>query len=58
VNVVSCSGNAANYAALQKTVHQLGAIRGVSDLNVPTRGKAPIQFTLDFHLNVGGPNEN
>jgi hypothetical protein len=53
-SVVSCSGNAASYAALQKTVHQLGAINGVSDLNVPTRGKAPIQFTFDFHLNGGG----
>jgi hypothetical protein len=58
VNVVSCSGNAANYAALQKTVHQLGMINGVSDLNVPTRGKAPIQYTFDFHLNGGGINEN
>ncbi len=58
VNVVSCSGNAANYAALQKTVHQLGAIAGVSDLNVPTRGKTPIQFTFDFHLSGGGLHEN
>jgi hypothetical protein len=53
-NAVSCSGNAATYAALQKTVHQLGSVNGVSDLNVPTRGKAPIQFTLDFRLNGGG----
>ncbi len=58
VNLVSCSGNAANYAALQRTVHQLGAINGISELNVPTRGKAPIQFTFDFHLNGGGLNEN
>lgn len=53
-SAVSCSGNATTYAALQKTVHQLGAVNGLSDLNVPTRGKAPIQFTLDFHLNSGG----
>lgn len=53
-NVVSCSGNAQNYAALQRTVHQLGAMSGVSDLNVPTRGKSPIQFSLDFRLKRGG----
>lgn len=53
-NAISCSGNASSYAALQNTVHQLGEIDGVSDLNVPTRGKSPIQFTLDFHLNAGG----
>ena len=58
VSVVSCSGNAANYSALQRTVHQLGAIPGVAELNVPTRGKTPIQFTFDFHLNGGGLNEN
>jgi hypothetical protein len=58
VSVVSCSGNAASYSALQRTVHQLGAIQGVTDLNVPTRGKTPIQFTFDFHLNSGGMNEN
>jgi hypothetical protein len=49
-SAVSCSGNANGYAALQKTVHQLGEIDGVSDLNVPTRGKAPVQFSLDFHI--------
>jgi hypothetical protein len=54
LNSVSCSGNAANYAALQKTVHQLGTLSGVSDLNVPTRGTEPIQFTFDFHLSGGG----
>jgi hypothetical protein len=58
VSVVSCSGNAASYSALQRTVHQLGAIQGVTELNVPTRGKTPIQFTFDFHLNGGGMNEN
>lgn len=58
VSVVSCSGNAANYSALQRTVHQLGALRGITELNVPTRGKTPIQFTFDFHLNSGGLNEH
>jgi hypothetical protein len=58
VSVVSCSGNAASYSALQRTVHQLGVIQGVTELNVPTRGKTPIQFTFDFHLNGGGMNEN
>jgi hypothetical protein len=57
VSVVSCSGSAANYSAWIKTVHQVGAIGGVSDLVPQTRGKSPMQFTLDFHLN-GGAHEN
>jgi len=57
-NAISCSGNAGSYAALQKLVHQLGSLSGVSDLNVPTRGKTPIQFTLDFQLRGGAANEN
>jgi hypothetical protein len=56
LNTVSCSGNANNYSALIRTVHQLGTNTGVSDLNVQTRGKAPMQFTFDFHLS-GGTHE-
>lgn len=54
VSVVSCSGSAANYSAWIKTVHQVGAIGGVSDIVPQTRGKSPMQFTLDFHLSGGG----
>ena len=54
VSVVTCSGTAANYAAWIKTVHQIGAVDGVSDLVPQTRGKSPMQFTLDFHLKGGG----
>jgi hypothetical protein len=63
MNTVSCAGNAANYTVLNNTVKQLGATNGpakdlgVKDLNVQTRGKSPMQFTLDFHLR-GGPGEN
>jgi hypothetical protein len=57
VSVVSCTGNAANYAAWIKTVHQVGAIQGVSNLVPLTRGKSPMQFTLEFHLK-GGVREN
>jgi hypothetical protein len=57
VSVVTCSGTAANYAAWIRTVQQVGAINGVSALVPQTRGKSPMQFTLDLHLK-GGPREN
>jgi hypothetical protein len=58
-NVVSCSGNARNNAALLRMLTQLRARDGVKDLKVEQiRGKAPIQFTFEFHWNQGGGNEN
>ncbi|MBC8094385.1 MAG: hypothetical protein H7Y43_01105, partial [Akkermansiaceae bacterium] len=42
MNTVTCSGQAANYAALIRTVHHLGTNSGVSDLVPQTRGKSPI----------------
>jgi hypothetical protein len=57
MKTVSCSGNADSYSALIRTVHQLGTNSGVSDLVPQTRGKAPIQFTFEYHVN-GGPNES
>ncbi|MFO1475616.1 MAG: hypothetical protein U1F98_03065 [Verrucomicrobiota bacterium] len=51
---VTCSGNAASYAAWIKTVHQVGEIPGITDLSQQTRGKSPMQFTLEFHMNTGG----
>jgi hypothetical protein len=56
MNTVTCSGNADSYAALIRTVHQLGTNNGVSDLVPQTRGKSPIQFSFEYHVN-GGPSE-
>jgi hypothetical protein len=58
-NVVSCSGTARDNAALLRTLSQLRAMDGVKDLKVEQiRGKAPMQFTFEFHWNKGGGNEN
>jgi hypothetical protein len=51
MKTISCSGNADNYSALIRTVHQLGTNSGVSDLVPQTRGKSPIQFTFEYHVN-------
>jgi len=56
MNSVICSGNAANYAALLRTVHDLGTNSGVSALTPQMRGKSPIQFSFEYRVN-GGPNE-
>ena len=58
VNTVSCSGTAENYAALLRTVQALGTNAGVRELSVQTRGKAPMQFTLNFQRNPRGANES
>ena len=58
-NVVNCSGTANDNTALLRTLSQLRAANGVSDLKVDQiRGKSPMQFTFDFHWNPGGGNEN
>jgi len=58
-NVVSCSGNARDNAAFLRMYNQLRAMDGVKDLKVEQiRGKAPMQFTFEFHWNKGGGNEN
>jgi len=58
-NVVNCSGTARDNAALLRMLSQLRAADGVTDLKVDQiRGKAPMQFTFDFHWNQGGGNEN
>jgi len=57
--VVNCSGTASDNAALLRTLSQLRAANGVTDLKVDQiRGKSPMQFTFDFHWNQGGGNEN
>ena len=57
--VVSCSGNARDNAALLRMLTKLQAADNITDLKMgPMRGKAPMQFTFDFHWNNGGGNEN
>jgi hypothetical protein len=66
MNTVSCSGTADNYNALLRTMQALGntnavgsnTISGVYNLSVQTRGKAPMQFTLNFQRRPGGANES
>ena len=56
---VNCSGTARDNAALLRTLSQLRAAEGVTDLKVDQiRGKSPIQFTFDFHWGKGGGNED
>jgi hypothetical protein len=58
-NQVNCSGTARDNAALLRTLSQLRAADGVTDLKVDQiRGKSPIQFTFDFHWGRGGGNED
>ncbi len=58
-NAVNCSGTARDNAALLRTLSQLRAAGGVTDLKVDQiRGKSPIQFTFDFHWGKGGGNED
>ena len=53
MNAVSCAGNAQNYGAVAKTIHDLGTVKGVTNFNYQIRGKSPMQFTLDYHLEGG-----
>jgi len=59
MNTVTCTGVARDNAALLKTLSQLRAANGVSDLKVDQiRGKSPMQFTFDFHWTEGGRHED
>jgi len=59
MNTVTCTGVARDNAALLKTLSQLRAANGVSDLKVDQiRGKSPLQFTFDFHWTEGGRHED
>lgn len=53
LNVVTCSGTAHDAQGLLKTLEQLRAVPGVSDVNRGmTRGQSPsLQFTFSFHWN-------
>lgn len=58
-NVVTCSGVASDNTALLRTLNQLRAAPGVSDIKVDQiRGKSPMQFSFVFHWGKGGGNEN
>jgi hypothetical protein len=59
LSAVSCSGVASDNRALLKTLEKLRDSGGVSDLKVvQIRGKAPMQFTFDYHWTLGGSHEN
>ena len=52
---VSCSGTARDNAALLGMLTRLRGADGIADLKVDQiRGKAPMQFTFDFHWKNGG----
>lgn len=54
-NLVTCSGNARDNAALLRTLNQLRTADGINDLKVEQiRGNSPIQFVFDFRWNGGG----
>jgi hypothetical protein len=54
-NEVTCTGTAQSQAALLKTIRQLSSAEGVTKLTLQSvRGKAPMQFTFDFHFGNGG----
>ena len=56
---VSCSGNARDNSALLAMQARLRTMAGITDLHFSqVRGKAPIQFTFDFHYGNGGGHEN
>ena len=59
LNTITCSGTARDNQALLKTLGQLRAAGNVADLKVnQIRGKAPMQFTFDFHWVEGGAHAN
>ena len=55
---VTCTGVARDNSSLLRTLERLQAGTHVSDLRVSQiRGRAPMQFTFDFHWNEGGKND-
>jgi len=58
-SMVNCSGTARDNLALLAMLAKLRAADGVSELKVDQiRGKAPMQFTIDFQYGNGGAHEN
>jgi len=49
-NTVTCTGTAQSQTALNKTLKQLSAMSGVTEVKLQSeRGKSPMQFTIEFH---------
>jgi hypothetical protein len=58
LNSITCSGVAKDNKELLKTLEKLRAA-GATDLKViQMRGKAPTQFTFDYHWSDNRKNEN
>ncbi len=59
LSAVTCTGVATDYQALVKTLAKLNSTPGISGLKLDrVSGKAPMQFTFDFHWSEGGKSEN
>jgi len=59
LSTVTCSGIARDTQALLKMLDQLRHTRQIGDVKVEQiRGKAPLQFTLNFQWAEGASNEN
>lgn len=49
-SMVACTGTARDSAALTRVLDQLRSVKQVADLKIDSvRGKAPLQFTFNFH---------
>ena len=58
-NVVTCSGSARDTQAFLKTLDQLRTAKEVAGLTVERiSGKAPLQFSFNFHWGEGGGDAN
>ena len=58
-NVVTCSGSARDTQAFLKTLDQLRTAKEVGGLTVERiSGKAPLQFSFNFHWGEGGGDAN
>ncbi len=57
-NTVTCAGIARDNGLLLRTLSQLRSVPGVTDLKVSQiRGKKSMQFTFEFHWQLGGKTE-
>lgn len=55
LSTVTCSGTARDNQSLLKTLDKLRAVKEISDVTVDSlRGKAPLQFTFNFHWGQQG----
>jgi len=55
LSTVTCSGTARDNQSLLKTLDKLRAVKEITDVTVDSlRGKAPLQFTFNFHWGQQG----